>query len=367
VIFVELACSANLHAYDSEGRHTGINESGESERNIPDSFYFSRYNSTRPNASEVITLDNTSESYRFEIVSNLSAKPQMQTGSMTSPLNSSFNFTMEIQAEDSLTVFSFINVTIFENTTATVVVDSIETYKAMKSMQTYTMEIDYNGDGDVDEHKSPDSIETNYAPDATIISPENNSLFVRGDEIAFNGTGTDPEDGVLTNTSLVWTSDINGIIGIGNVFNTTNLSAGTHAITLMVNDSADLIDTDSVEILVNAPDLTLNSSDISFSNPNPTEGEIVTINATIHNIGFVNATNITVHFFDGFSEFEISNVTINTIKAGEYETVNVTWNTLGKMGKHSISVMIDPDDLIEEMNETNNQASKSIVVNEKQI
>jgi hypothetical protein len=127
-----------------------------------------------------------------------------------------------------------------------------------------------------------------------------------------------------------------------------------------------LIDTESIEILINAPDLTLESPDITFSNPNPAEGEIITINATIRNIGLIDAVNVTVEFFDGIPEFQISNVTINSIRAGENETVNVTWNTTGKMGKHSISVMIDPDDVIEEMNETNDRTSRFVIVQKKE-
>jgi parallel beta-helix repeat protein len=347
---------ANLHAYDSQGRHTGVTNFGDIELNIPKSYYTGNYEGTKSlKLPQMIMLYNTNDDYTFKITP-LSTQKRLLTIASESD---SINLTIKNQTSDSLTTISYYNIPFSQNTTATVSIN--------QTITNYTIELDHNGDNVTDETKDPDSIKTNYAPNATIISPENSSTFVHGDEITFNGTGTDPEDGILTNTSLVWTSDINGLIGVGNEFNTTNLSAGTHTITLMVNDSADLIDTDSVGIVINAPDLTLNSSDILFSNPNPTESEIITINATIRNIWLINATNVTVLFFDGIPEFEISNVTINAIRAGEHETVNVTWNTLGKMGKHSISVMIDPDDSIEEMNETNNQASKSIVVNEKQI
>ncbi|RJS70709.1 hypothetical protein CW714_06900, partial [Methanophagales archaeon] len=46
------------------------------------------------------------------------------------------------------------------------------------------------------------------------------------------------------------------------------------------------------------PDLTLNSSDISFSPSSPTEGDSVTITATVHNIGDADANNFMVSFFD---------------------------------------------------------------------
>jgi len=341
---------------DSQGRHTGIDSSGNILREISHSYYIGDYGGMN---LEGIILHDPTEEYKLTVtLKNGSIVPKTKSLQIQDLKIGSFNLSIKNQKADSLTTISYYNITVTENTTATVNLN--------KTTTNYTMEIDYNGDNITDETKDPDSLETNYAPTATIISPENNSTFVHGDEITFNGTGTDPEDGISTNTSLVWTSDIYGIIGIGNKFNTPNLSAGTHKIMLMVNDSTGLIDIDSVEITVIAPDLSLNSSDISFSNPNPTEGEIVTINATIRNLGLINATNVIVQFFDGIPEFEISNVTINAIRTGENETVNVTWNTTGKMGNHSISVMIDPNDLIEEMSETNNRASKSIVINEKQ-
>ena len=347
------------HAYDSQGRHTGLNDAGYVERNIPQSYHTGIYegkigSKDTPHMIVLFADDNYHVEWK-----PLPATIQEQQNIQEMEEEEFFNvISVRTYDNDSFTDYYYYNFSITQNGTASITLN--------QTAINYTLVIDTDGDGAVDETKDPDSIETNYAPNASIIAPENNSIFVHGDEITFNGTGTDPEDGILNTSSLVWTSDINGLIGTGNEFNTSNLSAGTHTITLMVNDSADLIDTDSVEILINAPDLTLNSSDIIFSNPNPAAGEIITINATIRNIGLINATNVTVLFFDGIPEFEISNVTINVIRAGENETVNVTWNTLGKMGKHSIPVMIDPDDATEEMNETNNRASKSILVNEEQ-
>ncbi|MCK4347036.1 MAG: right-handed parallel beta-helix repeat-containing protein, partial [Thermoplasmatales archaeon] len=305
-------CPVNLHVYDSEGRHTGINiSSGEVERNIPDSFYFGSYEipgneslniTTNQTFPETISLYNTSLGYRFEIVANFTTKQQTQAGIMSSPLSSTFNFTLEKQTNNSLTTIFFSNVSIQENTTASVYVDPIkpvEAHSTVKASSNYTMEIDLNGNGVIDERKDPDSIITDYAPTATILSPVNNSVYLYGDEIAFNGTGTDLEEGTLTNSSLLWSSSINGVIGTGNDFNTTNLSVGVHLIELMVNDSSGQIGMDNVTITVIAPDFAIDTSNISFSNPCPIEGENITINATVHNVGTANATNVTVQFFDG--------------------------------------------------------------------
>jgi PKD repeat protein len=334
------------HAYDSEGRHTGWNDAaGYVERNIPGSYHTGTYEGTFLTPTQVLVLF-ADDYYKIDFtLTPIKIKGKVDDEAFSSEIS------IRTYDDDTFTDLYY-NVTITQNGTASIILN--------QTVVNYTMEIDYDGDGEIDEYQSPDSIETNSAPTATIISPENNSIFVHGDEITFTGTGTDPEEGVLTDLSLVWSSDTYGIIGTGNEFSTFNLSAGTHKITLRVNDSAGLSGLDSIEITVNAPDLTLNSADISFANP--TEDEIIPINVTVHNIGFVKAANVTVHIFDGFPEFQISNLTVNSISVGESRTVNATWNITGKMGNHTISVMIDPDDLIEEMNETDNQASRFIVV-----
>ena len=110
------------------------------------------------------------------------------------------------------------------------------------------------------------------------------------------------------------------------------------------------------------PDLVISPDNISFSPESPYEGEIVKINATVHNIGTKNASNITVRFFDGANPIGSDQV-IGFIAVGEQETVSITWT--GAAGTHVITVKVDPENEIEESCETNNEASKSITVKEQ--
>jgi PKD repeat protein len=101
---------------------------------------------------------------------------------------------------------------------------------------------------------------TNQSPTATITSPANNSTFLLGSSVAFAGTGQDPEDGVLTGASLVWTSSIDGQIGTGTSFSTSSLSAGTHTITLTAKDAQNATGTATRTITINrAPTATITS------------------------------------------------------------------------------------------------------------
>ncbi len=97
------------------------------------------------------------------------------------------------------------------------------------------------------------TVEPNGVPTASITLPTDGARFDDGEEIAFEGSGEDPEDGALTGDDLVWDSDLDGELGTGRSFTRSDLSAGDHAITLTVTDSRGAIDTATVEIAVEGP------------------------------------------------------------------------------------------------------------------
>jgi hypothetical protein len=87
-------------------------------------------------------------------------------------------------------------------------------------------------------------------PTALISVPSNNSVYSLGTNITFTGTGTDNEDGALIGSSLVWSSNIDGVLGNGTTFSTSSLSAGSHTITLTATDSSSYSGTDTVNVVV---------------------------------------------------------------------------------------------------------------------
>jgi subtilisin family serine protease len=84
---------------------------------------------------------------------------------------------------------------------------------------------------------------TNHAPAATIALPTASATFVQGASVSFVGAGLDLEDGALAGASLIWTSSIDGQIGTGASFSKTNLSPGSHLITLTAKDAQGAIGT----------------------------------------------------------------------------------------------------------------------------
>jgi PGF-pre-PGF domain-containing protein len=124
-------CPVHLHAYDSEGRHTGVTSDGNGiEEEISGSFY----NGPTYDPEEIIVLGNP-DNIRYEIKA-------FDKGI--------FNFTVTKSTEEEITKIKYENISITSNTTATLLVD----YSNPK----YVMQIDDNGDGVEDRSEEPDEI-----------------------------------------------------------------------------------------------------------------------------------------------------------------------------------------------------------------
>jgi PKD repeat protein len=77
----------------------------------------------------------------------------------------------------------------------------------------------------------------NQPPTATITQPATMQTLFQGAMVTFAGTGTDPEDGVLTGMSLSWTSSRDGALGTGSPLTSSSLTVGDHTITLVARDA----------------------------------------------------------------------------------------------------------------------------------
>ncbi len=287
---------ADLHVYDESGRHTGLNAAGEIENSIPDSYYFEEYRIGNTTLPAFTFLYNTTLNYSYEILSNFSRE------NITSD-QATFIFTIKQKIQGAITTIKYNNVSINRNSIAYLRINKTET--------NYIMQIDMDNDSVIDSEKQPDSIETDYAPTATILSPADGSTWDQGQQVTFNGSGFDQEDGTLT--KLIWISDRDEVIGNGN-FSTANLSAGVHNITLLVNDSAGQVNTANITITVR--DTVLPVLYIDY----PAENKIF------------NKQNISISGV-AYDDSGILNVTINGLQAGQENwnatlTLNEGWNVI---------------------------------------
>lgn len=118
--------------------------------------------------------------------------------------------------------------------------------------------------------------------------------------------------------------------------------------------------------ILTKPDLTITTDDIIFDNEEPTEGDEVVITYTIYNDGETDAKNILVQIIDVVDGKEkiLKNETIGMIKGGKSEDRTYTWTAT--KGKHTIKIVIDPLNSIDEGDfEGNNEAEKNINVKSK--
>jgi hypothetical protein len=77
----------------------------------------------------------------------------------------------------------------------------------------------------------------NQAPDKpTIFKPKSNDLIYTSVNTVFLGQAYDLEEGLLSGTDLVWSSNVDGTIGYGTWINNTLTTPGTHKIRLTAKD-----------------------------------------------------------------------------------------------------------------------------------
>lgn len=161
---------------------------------------------------------------------------------------------------------------------------------------------------------SPEFSVATKAPETTIVFPSYNAIISVGDVAAFEGEGYDLEDGELFGNNLEWSSSIDGFLGVGEIFGTTELSEGKHTITLTATDIDGNVGSDSISLTVvdTTPDIptgleaipgnqqvTLNWDSISSEY---TEGyKIYWGNASGVYGGDINLGNVTSHTITGLT------------------------------------------------------------------
>ena len=112
--------------------------------------------------------------------------------------------------------------------------------------------------------------------------------------------------------------------------------------------------------LQNKPDLKIDAMDVDFYPPRPLIANTsVSINATVHNIGDVNASQVVVKFYNGFpldpNQIDGNQTIPLILRFGGMGTVSVPW-AVGPPGYYTICVSADPDNKIDEIDDLNNIA-----------
>ncbi len=142
-----------------------------------------------------------------------------------------------------------------------------------------------------------------------------------------------------------------------------NVSFGTHTWDVSCADYAGNVGTDTTRnFTVPQPDLAIDGGNITFSDATPVEGQNITVNATVFNLGLSAAQDVTVQFWLGDPDnggTQIGpNQTIASIGPGENATLSQNYTAV--IGQNDLYVVVDPptatNGSISELNESNNKA-----------
>jgi len=110
---------------------------------------------------------------------------------------------------------------------------------------------------------------------------------------------------------------------------------------------------------IDFPDLSVSDSEIILSDLNPTEGEHSTITATVHNIGTQSIGQVTVRFYADAVQIGADQF-IQLLPQGGSQQVQIDWQC--SRGPQTLRVVVDPENEVQELNESNNAAARSIIV-----
>ncbi len=98
-------------------------------------------------------------------------------------------------------------------------------------------------------------VDGNTAPVVAIASPAGGTMVAPGESINFAATADDVQDGDLS-SSIAWSSDVDGPLGVGGNLSASLSTLGEHEITATVSDSGGLPGSDTITLVVevtNAP------------------------------------------------------------------------------------------------------------------
>jgi subtilase family serine protease len=95
------------------------------------------------------------------------------------------------------------------------------------------------------------------------------------------------------------------------------------------------------------------------------EGYGATLSAGIQNTGNQPATNVKVHFFDGKpgeGGVVVAQASLPDVQPGSSATAQAVWDSVPTDAERSVYVVVDPDNAIDEFDETDNQAFRVVAV-----
>lgn len=206
----------------------------------------------------------------------------------------------------------------------------------------------------------------NTEPEVEISQPSEGDVFQQGSTITVQGTASDDDTVSLVQVKVdtqPW-QDATGTDSWSYEIDTSSLPIGQHTIWARSYDGFDYSYYAWVNVTVvmntDLPDLEVDPANVTFSPSDPEEGDVVTVTALVQNIGNVDSPSFQVALLlDGE---EVDRVSAGPLTVGGSQSVQLSLDTTGHVGEHTVTVVLDPENEVQELSESNNRADKSLVV-----
>ena len=112
--------------------------------------------------------------------------------------------------------------------------------------------------------------------------------------------------------------------------------------------------------VLSLPDLAISRGTISFDPTVPREGDTVVVTVEVANLGEQDATGVHVEARE--EDIIVGTGVLDVVEAAGSVNWSFVYDTAGKTGIHTIEVLVDPLNQIDELEKSNNSASRDLVV-----
>ncbi len=178
-----------------------------------------------------------------------------------------------------------------------------------------------------------------------------------GQSVIWTGTVDLTDDGKISPREGDWVGFyLTGYDSAGNEFPVVSNSEASPIAEVAADDTD--FERQWVRLGAKGPQLKIES--ISLSDDHVAPGQEIKITAGIHNVGGETNSQFKVSFYAGDSIVPFDTATLNKIGAGELIPVTATWES--EEGVDRIRVVVDPDDVIVEVNDDDNSAEHKVEI-----
>jgi subtilase family serine protease len=101
--------------------------------------------------------------------------------------------------------------------------------------------------------------------------------------------------------------------------------------------------------------------ELTFSDNSPLGGQLFNITAKVKNLNWATAAATSVSFYEGTDNL-LGTMPLSEVGGGQTKTLTLTGISIETSGFYAIKAVVDPDNLVEETNEANQQISKNIYI-----